>query len=111
MTRLSPDLREWVRDPESRKIAGVCAGVAEALGVSVTAVRAGFVLLTLFHGIAVPLYLVLWFLMPDRPGGGSGLDRIVDVLAGVVGPPAGERARRRTAGRELDELEDPAELR
>ncbi len=49
-------------------IAGVCGGIAEQLGWSATRVRVAYVLLSLlsaaFPGILV--YLILWFLMPER---------------------------------------------
>jgi phage shock protein PspC (stress-responsive transcriptional regulator) len=90
---------EWRRDPEARKIAGVCAGVADALGISVTLVRAVFVLLALppFSGIGVVLYLVLWFLMPSDDGV-SGLDRAVDTVARLAADPP--RRPRRSGPRE-----------
>ena len=83
----SRDLREWHRDYAERRIAGVCAGLAAQLDWSVTAVRAGFILLTLFpffHGVGVWLYLVLWFLMPAEPGAGSGFDRVHDVVNSLL---------------------------
>ena len=101
-TGRSRDLHEWHRDHEDRKLAGVCAGVAAQLGASVTAVRAGFVLLTLFpafHGVGVWLYAVLWFLMPAAPQGPSGLDRLLDVGGSLF------------AGRRDDYRDPPAEPR
>ncbi|HVH04979.1 MAG TPA: PspC domain-containing protein [Myxococcota bacterium] len=81
-TSSRPPRSEWHRDPHDRKIAGVCAGLADALGVSVTAVRAGFVVLALppFSGIGIVAYLALWFVMPveDAP---SGLDRLVGTVS------------------------------
>ena len=97
---------EWRRDSAGRKIAGVCAGIAEALGISVTVVRAAFVLLALppFSGIGIVLYLVLWFLMPAEAGS-SGFDRAVEIVARLVADPP-RRPRRRTVEGELggDEL-------
>jgi phage shock protein PspC (stress-responsive transcriptional regulator) len=96
---------EWRRDTAGRKIAGVCAGLADAFGVSVTLVRAAFVLLALppFSGIGIVLYLVLWFLMPAE-GDSSGLDRAVDKLARLVTePPRRPRPRARHDGFEGDE--------
>jgi len=83
----SRNLREWHRDYAERRIAGVCAGLAAQLDWSVTAVRAGFILLTLFpffSAVGVWLYLVLWFLMPAEPGAGSGLDRVLDVVSSLL---------------------------
>ena len=50
-----PAETEWHRDTAARKIAGVCAGLADAFGISVTLVRAAFVLLALppFSGIGI----------------------------------------------------------
>jgi phage shock protein PspC (stress-responsive transcriptional regulator) len=100
-----PARDEWRRDTESRKIAGVCAGLADAFGVSVTLVRAAFVLLALppFSGIGIVLYLVLWFLMP-ADGEASGLDRAVDKLTRLVTePPRRPRRQPRDASFERDE--------
>lgn len=61
---------EWVRIEEGKMIAGVCTGLAAQFGVSVTAVRLAFVLSFLVgFGIALPLYVVLWVIMPleSRP--------------------------------------------
>lgn len=77
---------EWHRDYAERRLAGVCAGVAARLGVPVTWVRAGFVVATLLPGLhfAGPLlYGALWLLMPDHPGGPSGLDRLLDGFQGL----------------------------
>jgi phage shock protein PspC (stress-responsive transcriptional regulator) len=47
-------------------IAGVCAGLAEQFGVSVTALRLAAVLFTLFGGWGVIVYLILWIIMPYK---------------------------------------------
>ncbi len=52
-----------------RMVAGVAAGIADYLGVDPTLVRIGFVALTLMGGIAVPLYLAGWLVIPDEDGG------------------------------------------
>jgi phage shock protein PspC (stress-responsive transcriptional regulator) len=72
------DPHEWHRGYPERRIAGVCASLAHNLHVSVTAVRAAFVLLTLVHGFGLVLYAVLWFVLPDAPGGRTGLDRAIE---------------------------------
>jgi phage shock protein PspC (stress-responsive transcriptional regulator) len=98
-----PHLREWRRDLEGRKIAGVCAGIAEELGVSVTVVRAAFVLLALppFSGVGAVLYLVLWFLMPPEDGP-SGLDRLVESAARLTADPPRRPRRVRSKDDEAD---------
>jgi len=87
-SRLDGGLRhpgEWHRGYPDRKLAGVCTSVAHNLGISVTAVRAGFLLLALLHGAGILLYAVLWFVLPDGPGGRSGLDRAAEALRMLFG--------------------------
>jgi phage shock protein PspC (stress-responsive transcriptional regulator) len=43
---------------------GVCTRLAAKYQIPVTVVRLAFVLLTLFHGFGVLLYLILWAIMP-----------------------------------------------
>jgi len=60
--------RTWYRSRENRRIAGVCAGLAEEFGISVSLVRVAFLLATLLGtGMGLVLYLVLWVAMPYRP--------------------------------------------
>lgn len=53
------------RRGEGRMIAGVCAAVAEGLGLSTGLVRLGFVLFGVF-GVGEIVYLVLWLVLPKR---------------------------------------------
>jgi phage shock protein C len=58
------------RSRNERMIAGVCGGLAEALGVDVVIVRLALVLATVLGiGAGVVLYLACWILMPlaDEP--------------------------------------------
>ncbi len=50
----------FARNAEDRVVAGVCAGIAQALGVDVTLVRLVFALLALAGGAGILLYLALW---------------------------------------------------
>ncbi len=43
---------------------GVCTRLAARYQIPVTVVRVAFVLLTLFHGFGIFLYLILWAIMP-----------------------------------------------
>src|SRR3954453_23389352 len=47
-------------DDDDRVIAGVCAGIAQALAVDVTLVRLVFALLALAGGAGIVLYFALW---------------------------------------------------
>lgn len=53
---------------KDRKIAGVCGGIAEYLGIDSTAVRLVWIILTVFTAI-VPgtlAYLLAWAVMPKK---------------------------------------------
>jgi phage shock protein PspC (stress-responsive transcriptional regulator) len=55
-------------------IGGVCGGLARYLGIDTTVVRLFFILFALLDGPAVPLYIVLWILIPlegDVPSSGT----------------------------------------
>ena len=68
-TRLTGmDPTTWHRDYPERRVAGVSAAVSHGLGVSLQAVRVGFVALTFFHLLGPALYGLLWLLIPSRPG-------------------------------------------
>ena len=56
-----------VRPRVNRIIAGVCAGIADYLGMDVTVVRLLVVLLTLFTaGTGILAYLVAWAIIPEE---------------------------------------------
>jgi len=58
------------RSTEDRKIAGVCGGLAEFLGIDSTVVRFAWVVLAIIPGAIIfgcLAYLVAWFIMPERP--------------------------------------------
>src|SRR5438552_5615812 len=53
-------LRSFAPSADGRALAGVCAGIAQALAVDVTLVRLVFALLALAGGAGIVLYLALW---------------------------------------------------
>lgn len=64
--------RNWYRVRRGKMIAGVCAGLAEQFGLSVTAIRLAAVVLTLLGaGWGVILYIVLWVIMPVADEGSA----------------------------------------
>lgn len=79
------DPAPWHRGYSDRRVAGVCSAIAHHMGISVTAVRAGFVLFTLLHGFGAIVYLALWFALPDAPEGRSGLDRAIEAVRTLLG--------------------------
>jgi phage shock protein PspC (stress-responsive transcriptional regulator) len=63
---------------QGRMLAGVAAGLADYFDVDPTMVRIGFVALAFLGGLAVPLYLAGWALIPD---GDSHLSVAEELLA------------------------------
>jgi len=58
-------------------LAGVAAGIADYFNVDPTLVRLGFVGLALLGGLAVPLYLAGWLLIPDEGTSSSVLEELL----------------------------------
>lgn len=48
-------------------IAGICAGVAEYFGLDTSLVRIATLLLILFGGLSLWIYLLLWLIIPKAP--------------------------------------------
>ena len=82
------------RPVQGRYVAGVCAGLAEHLGLSVRHVRLAFVLASIAGGAGVAAYLFLWALTPQSRGGdlGPGARPV------AVGRPANESLRNLVVG-------------
>ena len=66
------------RGGEHRILAGVAVGLADYFDIDPTLVRIGFVALTFLGGLAVPLYLAGWLLIPEE---GSDTSVAEDLLA------------------------------
>lgn len=47
-------------------IAGVCAGIAEHFGLDIGTVRLITLILIIFGGISIWVYIILWIIMPSR---------------------------------------------
>jgi phage shock protein C len=56
--------RKLERSRTDSRLAGVCGGLGEYLGIDPTLVRLVFVLLTLYSGHGLLLYIILWLVMP-----------------------------------------------
>jgi phage shock protein PspC (stress-responsive transcriptional regulator) len=54
------------RGGRGRMLAGVAVGLADYFDVDPTLVRIGFVALAFLGGLAVPLYVAGWLLIPDE---------------------------------------------
>ena len=49
-----------------KKIAGVCGGLAEFLGLDASIVRIGWLLCVLLGGFGLLAYLIMWIVMPAQ---------------------------------------------
>jgi phage shock protein C len=56
--------RKLERSRTNSRLAGVCGGLGEYLGIDPTLVRLVFVLLTLYSGHGLLLYIILWLVTP-----------------------------------------------
>lgn len=52
------------RSDKERMMAGVCGGIAKYLDWDVSIVRILLIVIVLAGGIGIPLYIILWILMP-----------------------------------------------
>jgi len=65
---------QWYRLRQGKRIAGVCAGLADYYNLPVAALRLAAVVLALLGaGWGVVLYVVLWIVMPYRDSPGHGI--------------------------------------
>lgn len=69
---MNVDNRKLVRS-DDRMIAGVCGGIADFFGLDPSTIRVAYFLLTLFTAFSgIPVYIVLWLIIPDCRKGSSG---------------------------------------
>ena len=68
-----------VRPKEGRIIAGVCAGIANAMKVDVSIVRVVVALAAVFtSGMGLLAYFVAWAVIPDEGSETTGLDQVIN---------------------------------
>ena len=57
--------RKLYRSREHRMLAGVCGGLAEYFNVVATLIRVLFLVLAVFGGSGLVIYVVMWLIVPD----------------------------------------------
>lgn len=55
------------RSQTERMIAGVCAGLGDYLNLDVSIIRLVFILLFLFSGGGLLVYVLMWIIVPREP--------------------------------------------
>ena len=65
-TKNNRKMKRLVLDTANKKIAGVCAGVANYLDIDVTVVRVIFLASLIIGGIGLWTYLVIWAIAPTE---------------------------------------------
>ncbi len=59
--------KKLYKSSTDKKLAGVCGGIAEYLGIDSTIIRLALALAVLCAGVGVLAYIVAAFVMPDKP--------------------------------------------
>ncbi len=59
--------KKLYRSNTDKKVAGVCGGIAEYLGIDSTIVRLLLVLAVLFAGVGILAYIIAAIVMPNKP--------------------------------------------
>jgi phage shock protein C len=55
------------RSRTDRQVAGVCGGLAKRFNVDPTLVRVLFLVLGIFGGAGIVLYIAMWIIVPKEP--------------------------------------------
>jgi phage shock protein C len=58
--------RRLYRSKTERMLGGVCGGIADLFDIDPTLVRLVFVLATLWGGLGLIIYLILWWIAPYK---------------------------------------------
>lgn len=64
---MSENAKKLYRSTKNRMLAGVCGGIAEYFALDPTIIRVVFVLLAVFAGGGILVYIILWLLIPQEP--------------------------------------------
>lgn len=59
-------MKRLYRIAETKKIAGVCAGLGEYLNIDPTLIRIVFLVVTIFFGVGILVYAICWMAMPTK---------------------------------------------
>ena len=54
------------RSRKKKVIAGICGGLGDHLDIDPVILRIIFVLITVFHGIGILIYIIMWIIIPEE---------------------------------------------
>lgn len=57
--------KKLYRNGENKSISGVSSGLGYYLGIHTAWIRLSFILLTIFGGFGIPIYIILWIVLPE----------------------------------------------
>lgn len=60
-------VKRLYRIPQGKLIGGVCTGLGDYMNVDYTIIRLIWLLLILFGGIGLLVYLIAWIIIPEKP--------------------------------------------
>jgi phage shock protein PspC (stress-responsive transcriptional regulator) len=73
------------RSNNDRVIAGVCGGLAAYLDIDSVLVRLAFAILLFASGIGLPIYVILWIVMPEQDSDSSSDTEVIQKNLGEMG--------------------------
>ncbi len=71
------------RSEQNKFLGGVCGGLGEYFNIDPNIIRLIFILLTVFGGFGLIIYLILWVILPTQSQTSSGNDRLKENLNDV----------------------------
>ena len=73
-------MKQLYKSSTDRKVAGVCGGIGEYLGIDPAIVRLGFVALSLLAGGGLAVYIIAAIIMPEREARHTAAENTVNTL-------------------------------
>lgn len=64
---MSAENKKLYRSRNDRMVSGVCGGLGDFFGIDSTLIRVIFVLLAVFGGSGIVIYLVMLLIVPEEP--------------------------------------------
>jgi phage shock protein C len=55
------------RSRKKKVVAGLCGGLGDYLDIDPVIIRIIFVLITIFHGIGLLIYIIMWIIVEEEP--------------------------------------------